>query len=82
MNGVIKAIVPKGGRSDLFEEDLEKITSPTLFIVGELDFEVNEMNRIAFNKLTYPKQLVIIPAASHLFGEPGKLEKVGKLAVQ
>jgi len=79
---VIKAVVSRGGRPDLISEDLGKITTPTLLIVGELDFEVIELNRFVYNKLTCPKQFVILPAASHLFEEPGKLEEVGKLAIQ
>jgi putative phosphoribosyl transferase len=47
-----------------------------LLIVGGNDTGVIELNQAAFAKLTAPKELVIIPGASHLFEEPGTLEAV------
>ena len=40
------------------------------------------LNREAFDRLRYEKQLVIVPGASHLFEEPGALEEVAHLARQ
>ena len=77
----IKAVVSRGGRTDLAGNDLSKVKSPTLFIVGGLDAVVIELNRIAYNKLKCEKQLEIVQEASHLFEEYGKLEEVTKLTI-
>lgn len=73
----IGAIVSRGGRPDLANtEELSKVVSPTLLIVGGLDEAVIELNRQAFGRLTCKKAIKIVPGASHLFEEPGKLETV------
>jgi dipeptidyl aminopeptidase/acylaminoacyl peptidase len=51
-------------------------------VVGGLDVNVIELNRAAFALLECPKDLVIVPGATHLFEEPGTLETVARLAVQ
>jgi pimeloyl-ACP methyl ester carboxylesterase len=51
-----------------------------LFIVGGNDQQVLELNRQAFERLTCPRQLVVVPGATHLFPEPGALEEVARLA--
>jgi pimeloyl-ACP methyl ester carboxylesterase len=56
------------------------VKAPTLLIVGGNDFPVIDMNRKALAKLGVEKQLVIVPGATHLFEEPGTLEKVAELA--
>ena len=76
----IQAVVSRGGRPDLAGDALERVTSPTLLIVGGLDHTVEELNRMALGKLRCAKELVIIPGATHLFEEPGKLEKVAEHA--
>jgi pimeloyl-ACP methyl ester carboxylesterase len=77
----IKAVVSRGGRPDLAgKEMLEKVTAPTLLIVGGLDDVVIELNRAAYDALKCEKQLVIVPGATHLFEEPGTLEAVAHLA--
>jgi len=57
---------------------------PTLFIVGERDDQVIELNKIAFEKLrqVQDKKIIIVPKATHLFEEPGTLEKVSVHAVK
>jgi putative phosphoribosyl transferase len=52
------------------------VTAPTLLIVGGLDYGVIELNEKAFARLTAPKLLEIVPGATHLFPEPGRLELV------
>ena len=79
-NAEIDAIVSRGGRPDLAMEYLENVKAPTLLIVGGLDTEVIELNKQAFKKLQCLKDLVIVQGASHLFEEPGKLDKVSELA--
>lgn len=76
----IKAVVSRGGRPDLALEHLHAVTAPTLLIVGELDAPVIEMNDEAFHELQGIKDMIIIPGATHLFEEPGALEKVARLA--
>jgi putative phosphoribosyl transferase len=57
------------------------VRTPTLLIVGGDDQPVIALNEQALRRLGAPvKQLVIIPGASHLFEEPGKLEEVARLA--
>jgi hypothetical protein len=41
---------------------------------------VIELNEEALRALHCPKQMVIIPGATHLFPEPGALEEVARLA--
>jgi hypothetical protein len=41
---------------------------------------VIELNEQAVNVLRCPKELVIVPGATHLFEEPGTLEEVSSLA--
>jgi len=76
----IGAVVSRGGRPDLAGNALPLVKSPTLLIVGGLDYPVIEMNRGAFEQLNCEKQLKIVPGASHLFEEPGTLEQVARLA--
>ncbi len=76
----VKAIVSRGGRPDLAKEALFKVTAPTLLIVGSLDEVVIELNREAFSLLQCEKKLEIVPGATHLFEESGKLEIVAQLA--
>jgi putative phosphoribosyl transferase len=78
---VVRAVVSRGGRTDLAgSKALSRVTAPTLFIVGGLDFGVIELNQAAFEELVCIKQLKIVRGASHLFEEPGKLEEVALLA--
>jgi putative phosphoribosyl transferase len=72
----IGAVVSRGGRPDLADAALGDVTAPTLLIVGGLDYGVIELNEKAFARLTAPKLLEIVPGATHLFPEPGRLELV------
>ncbi len=74
----IVAVVSRGGRPDLAGEYLPNVAAPTLLLVGGLDTEVIELNRLAMDQMTAEKKLVIIPGATHLFEEPGTLEEVAK----
>ena len=76
----VRAIVSRGGRPDLAMDILSRIGAPTLFIVGSLDFDVLQLNRQAWLRLKGEKQLEIVEGASHLFEEPGTMDKVCKLA--
>jgi putative phosphoribosyl transferase len=76
----IAAVVSRGGRPDLAADYLPKVVAPTLLLVGGLDIEVIELNRQAMERMSAEKKLVIIPGATHLFEEPGKLEEVAKIS--
>lgn len=74
----IKAIVSRGGRPDLAMPILHSIKIPTLLLVGGDDGIVIELNKTAQEKINGICELKIIPGASHLFSEPGKLQRVAK----
>jgi len=76
----IAAIVSRGGRPDLAAEQLAQVKAPTLFIVGGFDLEVLELNRWALRRLRCEARLDIVPGATHLFEQPGKLESVARIA--
>jgi putative phosphoribosyl transferase len=76
----VRAVVSRGGRPDLAEGSLPKVTAPTLLIVGGRDERVVGLNGVALEHLSGPKRLVIVPGATHLFEEPGALEQVADLA--
>jgi len=78
----VVAIVSRGGRPDLAERYLPDVAAPTLLLVGGEDEPVVEMNQQAYRLLRCPKQLTIIPGATHLFEEPGTLEQVAEQALQ
>jgi len=77
---VIGAVVSRGGRPDLAGEALPLVKAPTLLIVGGEDFQVIELNREAMEQLRAKNELAIVPGATHLFEEPGTLEKAAGLA--
>jgi putative phosphoribosyl transferase len=76
----VRAVVSRGGRPDLAEPYLNRVTAPTLLIVGGDDYPVIEMNQAAYELLTCEKNLIIVPGATHLFEEPGTLEQVADRA--
>jgi len=75
----IAAVVSRGGRPDLAGPSLAKVTTPTLLIVGGLDVQVIQMNREAIKQMRGEVTLEIVPGATHLFEEPGTLERVAEL---
>jgi dienelactone hydrolase len=79
---LVKAIVSRGGRPDLAGSSLRGVLAPTLFIVGEDDTVVLDLNHQAMSQL--PRQtehkIEVIPGASHLFEEPGTLDRAARLA--
>lgn len=65
---LVKAIVPGGGRPDLGNEALPSVKASTLLIVGGNNKEVIRIDRES--------------GVTHLFKEPGTLEKVSELAAR
>ncbi|MGH9875264.1 MAG: dienelactone hydrolase family protein [Pyrinomonadaceae bacterium] len=80
MGGKIGAVVSRGGRPELAGAALRYVKAPTLLIVGGFDRPVIQMNEDAYAKLRCVKELKLVPGATHLFEEPGKLEEVANLA--
>ena len=77
----VRAIVSRGGRPDLADKALPDVHAPTLLIVGGNDDLVIGLNEMALARLgATEKQLVVVPGASHLFEEPGKLDEAAHLA--
>lgn len=78
----VRAVVSRGGRPDLAGSALRQVVAPCLFIVGGNDSVVLDLNRDAIASL--PRQtrrrLEIVPGATHLFEEPGTLDRVAELA--
>jgi dienelactone hydrolase len=76
----VGAVVSRGGRPDLAGPYLRKVQAPVLLIVGERDLAVLGMNRQAYALIETPKELAVVPEATHLFEEPGALGQVADLA--
>lgn len=76
----VRAVVSRGGRPDLAISSLPDVRAPTLLIVGERDEQVIEMNRRAADHLQTECEIAIVPGATHLFEEPGTLERAARLA--
>lgn len=77
---LVRAVVSRGGRPDLAGPALDKVIAPTLLIVGGRDDAVLDLNREAYDRLQGVRELEIVEDATHLFEEPGALDKVGHLA--
>jgi putative phosphoribosyl transferase len=76
----VTAVVSRGGRPDLAGPALERVTAPTLLIVGGADPQVLALNRQAAGRLAAEHRLEVVPGASHLFEEPGGLDEVARQA--
>ncbi|MEV0870447.1 phosphoribosyltransferase family protein [Streptomyces sp. NPDC049950] len=76
----VGAVVSRGGRPDLAGADLSGVRAPTLLVVGGDDTTVIDLNRQAQAALHCENRLEIVPGATHLFEEPGALERVADLA--
>lgn len=77
---LIRTLVGRGARTEQALMSLRDVIQPSLFIVGELDklslSEYEAVIRIAMDN----SELKIIPGASHLFSERGKLDEVAQIA--
>ena len=77
---LIRAVVSRGGRPDLAGDALRKVRAPTLLIVGGADPDVVRLNERAMVAMTCTTRLEIVAGATHVFPEPGALERVSQLA--
>lgn len=80
MPDAVAAVVSRGGRPDLAAPVLDRVRAATLLIVGGEDHAVIDLNRRALALLAAEKRLEIVPGATHLFEEPGTLDRVCDLA--
>lgn len=81
MPQAIGAVVSRGGRPDLAgRTELARVKAPTLLVVGAHDHGVIELNEAALDAMSCPREMVLVPGATHLFEEPGTLEEVARLA--
>lgn len=77
---VVRAVVSRGGRPDLAGDALPLVRAPTLLIVGGNDPVVLQLNHEAIDRLECEARLEVVPGATHLFEEPGTLDRVAELA--
>ncbi len=77
---VVRAVVSRGGRPDLAGDALERVTAPTMLIVGGHDDAVLVLNEQAKARMTGEVTLKVVPRATHLFEEPGALAQVADYA--
>jgi putative phosphoribosyl transferase len=80
LNERIGAVVSRGGRPDLAGDHLSAVRAPTLLIVGGRDDVVLGMNRRASERMRCERTLEVVPGATHLFEEPGALDRVATMA--
>ena len=78
----VAAVVSRGGRPDLAGAALPDVKCPTLLIVGGLDDVVIQLNEDALSSLRCERELRIVPGATHLFSEYGKLEEVARISAE
>ena len=76
----IAAVVSRGGRPDLADGELRRVTAPTLLIVGSRDSQVLDLNRRAAEAMQTTVRLEVVEGATHLFPEHGAIEQVSALA--
>ena len=77
---LVRSVVSRGGRPDLAMPWLPRVQAPTLLIVGGNDVDVLRLNREALTHLRCPASLEVIAGASHLFEEPGTLQRAAVVA--
>ncbi len=78
----VSAVVSRGGRPDLAGDALPAVDAPTLLVVGGRDEQVLALNAAARERMRARTELAVVPGATHLFEEPGALEKVAQLAAR
>lgn len=77
---LVRAVVSRGGRPDLAPAALPRVAAPTLLIVGSRDPDVLRLNRHAASQMAASPVIEVVAGATHLFEEPGALERVAELA--
>lgn len=80
LDGLVSAVVSRGGRPDLAGDALARVSQPTLLVVGGADPTVLDLNRWAAARMHCPTRVAVVSGATHLFSEPNSLERVCELA--
>lgn len=75
----VHAVVSRGGRPDLAGIHLSQVRCPTLLIVGSRDVAVLDLNESAAAQI-HLVEIAVVPGATHLFEEPGTLQRAAELA--
>ncbi len=78
----VHSVVSRGGRPDLAGDHLASVKAPTLLLVGGRDEQVINLNKEAQRRIPGNCELMVVPGATHLFEEPGKLEEVQEHAAR
>lgn len=78
----VAGVISRGGRPDLAGDGLGAVRAPVLLVVGGNDLVVIQLNEDASRQLTAPVDIRIVPGATHLFEEPGTLDRVTDLALE
>ncbi len=76
----VATVVSRGGRPDLAEDVLGRVSCPVLLIVGGADRPTLAANEWAADRLRAPHRLEVVSDTGHLFEEPGALDEVVRLA--
>lgn len=76
----VRAVVSRGGRTDLADAALGQVGAAVLMIAGGADPFIVQANRESLRRLGGECALEIVPHATHLFEEAGALEQVASLA--
>ncbi|CDF84110.1 hypothetical protein PKB_2763 [Pseudomonas knackmussii B13] len=76
----VRAVVSRGGRTDLADAVLGEVRAAVLMIAGGADPFIVQANRESLRRLGSECDLQTVPGATHLFEEPGALEQVARLA--
>lgn len=72
----VAAVVSRGGRPDLALRWLPRVRAPCLFLVGQHDRSVLALHAEVIGRIPGDVRVSVVPAAGHLFEEPGALEEV------
>jgi len=78
---LVAAIVLRGARTDLGDRVAAQIRCPTLVLVGGNDVSILQLNQRTMQLLRCRRELVVVPGATHLFEEPGALDRVAEHTV-
>ncbi|MEY3894856.1 MAG: hypothetical protein RLZZ214_375 [Verrucomicrobiota bacterium] len=82
MRKKVHAVVSRGGRLDLATNAVSHVRCPTLLIVGGDDAVGVGLCRETLGRLGGEKEMVVVPGATHLFGEPGTLEEMARVSAE
>lgn len=76
----IRAVVFRGGRPDLVQDEVDGVEVPSLFLVAEEDEEVLRVSREAVETIRKEgvAKLEVVAEADRLFEEPGALQMVAQ----